>query len=44
MMFLWLMLSSVVVVSIIVIGMLSLVVFIEAIANPSEIDNDIWKE
>jgi hypothetical protein len=42
--FLWLVLSVIAIVSIIVVGLFSFVVFIETIVNPSEIDNDFWKE
>jgi hypothetical protein len=44
MMFLWLVLSIIGVVSIIVIGLFCLAIFIEAVLNPSDIDSDIWKE
>jgi len=44
MMFLWLALSVLGVISIIVIGLFSIAIFIEAVANPSNIDPDIWKE
>jgi hypothetical protein len=42
--FLWLVLSVIGIVSIIVVGLFSFVVFIETLVNPSEIDNDFWKE
>jgi hypothetical protein len=44
MMFLWLILSILGVVSIIVVGLFCVVVFVDAILNPSDIDSDIWKE
>ena len=44
MMFLWLILSTLLVISIIVIGLFSLIVFIDAITNPFDIDSDFWKE
>jgi len=44
MMFLWLVLSILGVVSIIVVGLFCIVVFLDAILNPSDIDSDIWKE
>ena len=43
-MFLWLALSIIGVVSIIVVGLFSIAIFIEAVVNPSNIDPDIWKE
>jgi hypothetical protein len=44
MMFLWLVLSAVCVISIIVVGLFCAVVFVDALLNPSDVDSDIWKE
>jgi hypothetical protein len=44
MMFLWLILSGIGVTSIIMVGLFSLIVFIEAFTNHSDIDSDFWKE
>jgi hypothetical protein len=43
-MFLWLVLSILAVVSIIVVGLFCIVVFVDAVLNPYDIDSDIWKE
>jgi hypothetical protein len=44
MMFLWLILSGIGITSIIIIGLFSLIIFIEALANHSDLDSDFWKE
>ena len=43
-MFLWLVLSTLLVISIIVVGLASFVVFIDSIVHYSDIDSDLWKE
>lgn len=44
MMFLWFILSVLGVLSIIIVGLFSLAIFIEAIVNPNDLDSDFWKE